>query len=179
VARFSTCRRSRVVPDRPQSKLRCGGEGGRRLARAVLEAGTRRALHRMHSHSRRLGQFEDSCLLLARRRSLLDSPLEGTGFELSVPRQMGCRFETVPLSPLCRSHSRRGVTLSRPGTESSHPSPSSGESTNLRFLFRLILGKPVAFYIEVEFRCERTGQFSPALSESRLDWVGALTAAWS
>src|SRR6516225_9491675 len=30
-------------------------------------------------------QFEDSRLLLARRRSLLDSPLEGTGFEPSVP----------------------------------------------------------------------------------------------
>ena len=53
-------------------------------------------------------QFEDSRLLLARRRSLLDSPLEEDGFELAVPPRRErlwaatpgkhCRFGPEPVS---------------------------------------------------------------------------------
>jgi alkylation response protein AidB-like acyl-CoA dehydrogenase len=51
-------------------------------------------------------------------RFALDSPLEGTGFELPVPRQIG-------------------FTVSRPGTEGSNPSPSCGESrANLKLILQ-------------------------------------------
>ena len=49
-----------------------------------------------------------------------DSPLEGDGFEPSVPLQIRSRFRDLSPVPL--------LTGSRPGTGSSNPSPSSGES---------------------------------------------------
>jgi hypothetical protein len=55
-------------------------------------------------------------------RFAADSALEGDGFELSVPQQIQSRFRDS--SPV----SHDGLTVSRPGTESSNPSPSSGES---------------------------------------------------
>src|ERR1700693_4012192 len=51
-----------------------------------------------------------------------DSPLEGDGFEPSVPRQIRCRFHDG--SPV----SHEGLTVTRPGTISSNSSPSSSES---------------------------------------------------
>ena len=53
---------------------------------------------------------------------------EGDGFEPSVPQQIRSRFRDS--SPV----SHDGLTVSRPGTESSNPSPSSAESANHRFL---------------------------------------------
>jgi hypothetical protein len=51
-----------------------------------------------------------------------DCLLEGDGFEPSVPRQESRRFrDTSPAS-------HDGFTVSRPGTDSSNPSSSSGES---------------------------------------------------
>ena len=49
------------------------------------------------------------------------STLEGDGFEPSVPRQIRSRFES-------RSASHDGLTVSRPGIESSNPPPSTSES---------------------------------------------------
>jgi hypothetical protein len=50
-----------------------------------------------------------------------DSPLEGDGFEPSVPRKMGCRFETA--FRLCdRPHfAEKGSPSSRPGAEGLNP----------------------------------------------------------
>ena len=50
-----------------------------------------------------------------------DSPLEGDGFEPSVPQQIRSLFETA--SPV----SHYGL-ISRPGTDGSNPPPSSAES---------------------------------------------------
>src|ERR1700730_5974983 len=52
-----------------------------------------------------------------------DSPVEGDGFEPSVPLQVRSRFRDLSPVPL--------LTGSRPGTGSSNPSPSSGESSKL------------------------------------------------
>ena len=49
-----------------------------------------------------------------------DSPLEGDGFEPSVPLQIRSRFRDLSPVPL--------LTGSRPGTGSSNPSPSSKEA---------------------------------------------------
>jgi hypothetical protein len=57
----------------------------------------------------------------------LDSALEEDGFEPSVPQQIRSRFRDS--SPV----SHDGLTVSRPGTESSNPSPSSAESAANRF----------------------------------------------
>ena len=56
-----------------------------------------------------------------RFRFARDSALEGDGFEPSVPLQIRSRFRDLSPVPL--------LTGSRPGTGSSNPSPSSGEST--------------------------------------------------
>jgi hypothetical protein len=53
-------------------------------------------------------------------RFAADSSLEGDGFEPWVPNRSAPVFERV---------SHDGLTASRPGTGSSNPSPSSGEST--------------------------------------------------
>src|SRR3984893_13944819 len=62
----------------------------------------------------------------------VDSLLEGDGFESPVPHQIRSRFRES-------SHfSHDGLTVSRPGTGSSNPSPSSGESSaNLRVARRV------------------------------------------
>ena len=51
-----------------------------------------------------------------------DSPVEGDAFEPSVPLQIRCRFQDG------RPVSHDGLTVSRPGTRSSNPVPSSDES---------------------------------------------------
>src|SRR3984893_3479743 len=61
-----------------------------------------------------------------RPRFAIASPLEGGGFEPSVPHQIRSLFETA------RPVSHHG-SISRPGTDGSNPLPSSGESTNHRF----------------------------------------------
>src|SRR6266436_1476596 len=64
----------------------------------------------------------------AKIRFAPDPALEGDGFEPSVPQQIRSRFRDS--SPV----SHDGLTVSRPGTEGSNPSPSSGESgANLTF----------------------------------------------
>jgi transposase-like protein len=50
--------------------------------------------------------------------------LEGDGFEPSVPLQIRCRFQDG------RPVSHDGLTVSRPGTRSSNPVPSSEESVS-------------------------------------------------
>jgi hypothetical protein len=53
-------------------------------------------------------------------RFAVDSPLEGDGFEPLVSQQIRSRFrDSSPID---------GLTVSRPGTESSNPSPSTSES---------------------------------------------------
>src|SRR6202048_459687 len=59
---------------------------------------------------------------LPKTKFAADSALEGDGFEPSVPQQIRSRFRDS--SPV----SHDGLTVSRPGTESSNPSPSAGES---------------------------------------------------
>ena len=74
-------------------------------------------------------QFEDSRLLLARRRSLLDSPLEEAGCGLFVP--LGISASPSWCSRARKPHGAPEGEFLRGGTNSSNPSPSSGESTNL------------------------------------------------
>src|ERR1700724_3531374 len=58
-------------------------------------------------------------------RFACDSPLEGDGFEPPVPQQIRSRFRESD------HFSHDGLTVSRPGTGSSNPSPSSRQSVSL------------------------------------------------
>jgi hypothetical protein len=140
-----------------------GGAGGRQLldgtgrsrhARVALRRVAAR--HRPQSE-RRLGwrDIETPCASLSTRSpsqprgkpgfSTLetgcgretDSPLEGDGFELPVPRAIRLRFGDFALarpSVISTDGSRRGRPCSAHGTGSSNPFPSSSESrANLTF----------------------------------------------
>jgi hypothetical protein len=60
--------------------------------------------------------------------------VEGDGFELFVPLGDQCLSELV--EPCAETTWRARGEFLRGGTNSSNPSPSSGESTNFRFLSR-------------------------------------------
>jgi hypothetical protein len=62
-------------------------------------------------------------------RFAIDSPVEEARFEPSVPRQMSYDAERLSLvASATIPIPQKSPTLSRPGTEGSNPSPSSGES---------------------------------------------------
>src|SRR5258705_6383661 len=66
------------------------------------------------------------------RRNLLDSPLEGDGFEPSVPGTKESVFVAEGELRDRTGAAKKGCFLC--GTDSSNPSPSSGESVSLKIL---------------------------------------------
>ena len=66
-------------------------------------------------------------------RFAMDSPLEGNGFELSVPRRESNESHSGTGTVTEATKVRLEAVAYLPGTDSSNPFPSSGEScTNLR-----------------------------------------------
>jgi len=82
-------RRWAVVPVRSGSGARCGSRPPGDLIRLDHDL-----VAAVHAGLQQIGRFEHS--LIKRNRKFVDSPLEGAGFELSVPREIGF------VSRLCR-----------------------------------------------------------------------------